>query len=493
MSFVIFMFVVVIGGLVLAGVISAYARDRAWREAALALDLKFQSDAPFGGCSLSGEANGLDAAVRTNSRESATGVTKLTVYTVAFATPLGFPLSVRQARFVTAVAAQDIEVGDAEFDADFVVAGSPSEKVIQFLTPARRLRCARFLRAVGECEITDTGLQLTRIGTAADPGAIVRQLRRMLALAQYLDVSDASDASGASADGEVRLDAALEARAKGELDTALKEVRAAPQEDADVRVVEGEILYVSGQYDDAKEAFAEAERIAPDDTEAKAWRERADAKAKSTAAPEIPPELVSPALGEAAPEKGSREARKLAKVRKLAARVQGRMDRREPVAPSVGWTLDAPTTSEVPTGGLESDAVCGALFGADTSGIETSRVFEERFFNQSVQWVGTLEFVMATSFDLVFGSRGMAKATLVVHEATVGGLSGLKVRAVVAFPEGDVQALRERRGELVAFSGRLVRCDPLVRNLFVDEAFMLDAAEASGRRAEQQDTGSTLS
>ena len=506
MGFVIFFvfFVLVAVGLVFLGRTLTKVRDRTWAEVASQTGLTYESRTSGGNCSLSGKMGGHPVVVRSESSGGESSSTS-TVYQVGFPAPLGFHLNVQRTglfrQFIKVFGAEDIEVGDAEFDAKYVVKGWTHEDVRKFLTPARRLRCARFLSAEGERRITEHGLKVTRPGMASDVDEMVPEIRRLLAQSRNFYAPPAE---------ETHLNAALEARAKGELDTALTEVRAVKQTDVDARVVEGEILYVSGQYEAAERAFADASRTSPSDTEARAWRERAEAKSLGVQTPAIPPELVDPALAEVAPEKGSREARKVAKLRKLAERVKAaKLKRPVPVEawptspfvspaanvakpPAASSLLSESPEAQAENGAESSDefacgAVCADLFGADTSGIETSRVFEERFLDQRVRWTGTLEAVMATSFDLVFGSRSMAKATLVVHEATIHGMSGLKVRAVVAFPESDVEAMRARRGESVAFSGRLIRCDPLVRNLFVDDAQWLDAVAADvGDRASER-------
>jgi hypothetical protein len=212
-------FVLVVGGVVILARIMTRAHERARREVASQTGLVFEPKKSIGGSwSLSGQIDDHPVVVKTvSSGENSTS----TVYRVGFPETLGFQLNVQRTglfqQVIKIFGAEDIELGDAEFDAKYVVKGWTHEQVRAFLTPARRLRCARFLSAKGERRLSETGLEVTRPGSASDVSEMVNEIQRLVTQARNFWAPPAD---------EKHLNAALDARGKGELDTALTEVRA---------------------------------------------------------------------------------------------------------------------------------------------------------------------------------------------------------------------------------------------------------------------------
>ena len=115
------------------------------------------------------------------------------------------------------------------------------------------------------------------------------------------------------------------------------------------------------------------------------------------------------------------------------------------------------------------DAVCGALFSSDVSSLQVTKLFEKHFDGMEVTWTGELERVSSAAFDMVFGSTRFTKATVKLKEMDAGFTSSV-IRAVLQLPEELEDELRGRTGQPLTFSGRLVRCDAFMRNLFVADA-----------------------
>jgi hypothetical protein len=110
--------------------------------------------------------------------------------------------------------------------------------------------------------------------------------------------------------------------------------------------------------------------------------------------------------------------------------------------------------------------VAGALFGPGTSGPERDRLFEERFRDRVVSWSGELLRLETYRSDATFEGGPGVRAVLVVHTIT-GDTGGTReVRAIVQLPTGE-EDLRARRGERIAFRGRLMRQDGFLRDLYV--------------------------
>ena len=137
----------------------------------------------------------------------------------------------------------------------------------------------------------------------------------------------------------------------------------------------------------------------------------------------------------------------------------------------VELTRRPPAPAEPPPRVVELDvaSVCAALFPSRSLSSETARVFAERYEGLTVRWRGTLERSSTYYSDLVFGNERGARATFAVHELHYDAYSSKRVQAVVQLPKEVEVELRGARGRELEFTGRLVRCDPFMRNLFLAE------------------------
>ena len=71
--------------------------------------------------------------------------------------------------------------------------------------------------------------------------------------------------------------------------------------------------------------------------------------------------------------------------------------------------------------------------------------------------------------DFVFGNDPGTKAVVELIELD-GSLFGRTVQAILGLPPEAHKTLEPRRDARIAFEGRLVGCDALVRNLYVADA-----------------------
>ncbi len=118
-------------------------------------------------------------------------------------------------------------------------------------------------------------------------------------------------------------------------------------------------------------------------------------------------------------------------------------------------------------------AICDELFRSNRMSNEVTAVFDERFDGRRVRWSGKLVRVEHTNTDLVFGSGEASKARVELHEVADDFGSKL-VHAAVRLPREVGDALEGRRGEVVSFAGRLVKCDPFMRLLYVADGELTD-------------------
>jgi len=117
---------------------------------------------------------------------------------------------------------------------------------------------------------------------------------------------------------------------------------------------------------------------------------------------------------------------------------------------------------------LDPETLCNALFSSGVSTFDSTRKFEEEFTDKDVSWEGTLISASSFSFDFVFKNTKGVKATFDLLEMETG-YSTSKIKAVVHFPEDQLEKLKDLINQKMKFSGKLVSVAPLVKNIFVSE------------------------
>jgi hypothetical protein len=289
---VVFPFVfVAIAGAAIAAVVSHRKRSNvAWEAAArrLGINLRPTSGAwgALGRLSMTGAIRGLTVTIDTHQSNDTT----FTRYRVRYPSlGLGFKAKRQHAlsRLTSLLGFQDIEVGDPVFDEAIVLKGDYPERVVLFLTPARRLAISGLIEHFRGATITDTAISFSKRGLVTDADELVSTMQRLLAVAQELRGTDqvASQAADRRLAGDVgeALEILERAPASGDpfVDFARKQQAA-------------EIRYARGDTRGAREVFAELKRQAPADPEIDAWTQSRSAEAP-------PPQPTAPS-GPTAPD-----------------------------------------------------------------------------------------------------------------------------------------------------------------------------------------------
>jgi hypothetical protein len=355
-----------IGGILLALLIGAAVVQHrkkvnaAWGTAADRLGLFHDPGGLFKGRSLQGTIDQQHVKVQIRTESHGKHSATYTCYDVSYPRPLGLGLKLGRQHFMSGVAkffgAQDIEIGDPEFDREVVVKGVNEQRIAEYLTPSRRLSVTRLFHAMEGATIDDEKVAYRGKGAETDPTRLAARVRRLVNVSRALSVESST---------VTPLDRAIDARREGRLDEALALVREQPTAGgaaappADAKLVEGEMLYAGREYEKAAEAFEQGRQAEPDDAELHEWAEQAGARA------------------------------------------------REPEPPSVSTSPDA-------------REVCEALFDPSVLSLEANRRFEQRYQDAEVRWSGELTQATRYAFDLVFGNEPGTRAVLELHKLTGG-------------------------------------------------------------------------
>lgn len=142
-----------------------------------------------------------------------------------------------------------------------------------------------------------------------------------------------------------------------------------------------------------------------------------------------------------------------------------------------GWRRELSATSIEPTptvprssGDVPSDEMIQDLFGSTKLSFETAERFRLRYKNRDVDWQGVVRSTRDYSSDHDFGEEPGVKAVITVAEVEHDLYGNSTIDAVVQLPAGT----SIRRGDVVTFTGRLIKVDPLMRNLYVANGTLID-------------------
>lgn len=127
-------------------------------------------------------------------------------------------------------------------------------------------------------------------------------------------------------------------------------------------------------------------------------------------------------------------------------------------------------TTPAGRGETPPDEVFRDLFGTTKLSHQTAELFRLRYRNTPVDWQGTVRSSRPFRSDPDFGSHPGVKTVVTVAEIETDLYGNTTIDAVVEFPpETDL-----RRDQVITFTGRLVKVDPLMRNLYVAEARLVE-------------------
>ena len=417
-----------------AVVVSARAHSKkvgeTWSAVARDLHLLYDPGGAFRGRSLSGRHRENDILVDTFTRSSGKSSTTYTRYRVRYPRPLGLGLKLAREGFFSGVSkvfgAQDIQIGDATFDQGVMVKGDDPARVVRFLTLARRARIQRALMSFSGLKIGDEEIYWERTGVESSAARLADTVRRLSVLAWFLCGDRGEDRS---------LERAAQARLEGRLDEAIAAARQVPAVESvppiEAHMMEAHMLHLGNRSEEAGRLLDQAAREAPDDAEIQAWTRLREA------APPPLPDVPAPEADGASAQVAT------------------------PPAPGP----DA-------AAGPSIETFCGAVFKPGGTSADVDATFASTFAGRRVRWSGILRTYQSTSFDFVFGNQPCTKATLELHQLEGGLVSGKQVQAIVQFPPEAKDALQDRAGAEIAFTGELLKVDGLMRNIYLRDGTM---------------------
>jgi hypothetical protein len=141
-----------------------------------------------------------------------------------------------------------------------------------------------------------------------------------------------------------------------------------------------------------------------------------------------------------------------------------------------GWRAEITATAAAPapagngTGDVPPDEIIQDLFGTTKLSFETAERFRTRYKNREIDWQGVVHSVRDYATDHDFGEEPGVKAVVTVAEVEHDLYGNSTIDAVVQFPAGSTL----RRDDVVAFTGRLIKIDPLMRNIYVANGTLVD-------------------
>jgi len=162
--------------------------NEAWAGVARRLDLR-ATPASFGQKRrIGGRLGGIAVRVDTFTKRHGKSSTTYTRFRAEFPRSLGLGLQLTSEGFLTGLSkifgAQDVQTGQPGFDDAVLVKGADPQRVVEFLTEARRARIQRFLASHSGAEITDSGVRWHRRGVLRDHAALASAIRETVAVAR---------------------------------------------------------------------------------------------------------------------------------------------------------------------------------------------------------------------------------------------------------------------------------------------------------------------
>ena len=114
------------------------------------------------------------------------------------------------------------------------------------------------------------------------------------------------------------------------------------------------------------------------------------------------------------------------------------------------------------------EEACAALFAESRMGSETRRIFEERFLDHLARGSGTLLRIEGHSSPATNGRGPQRVAVLELPDPGASEFGSRPVRAMVSIPEEEAARLQTLLGTALVFEGRLVDCNPYLRDLHLE-------------------------
>ena len=421
-------FVVLIGffvAFIFFAVLQGKNANEAWAKAGGELGLQFTPSSFGKSRELRGSVSGFDVRVDTYTSGSGNHRKTYTRFRVSYYT-LGLGLRLQEEGFLMGVTkllgAQDIQTQDRSFDSALVVKGRNPAAVRKFLTASRRMRLQRFFASYSGAIVDDHSIEWSERGVITDATRLRGVIRGLVRLAKELTQDEESPI----------LAKVIDTQSHGRTEEALQLLQENRQKANDVgaeeTVLEGELLYMAGRPEEAKDVFEVGRQESPDDEELEQWYQglAGDAPAQTT----------------------------------------------DPQNPPSSTEKSAHDSDDHP---LAVATVCERLFQDRLSSYQITRRFEEEYEGKHVRWSGELKRIEPYSYDLVFGEGPGCRAIVSIANLASTAYGDQFVSAIVQYPESALDRFRGHTGTNVEFTGTMRKVDGLMRHIYIQPVSSMDA------------------
>jgi hypothetical protein len=402
-------FVAVIGVIIYLSTQSSKATRQKWRTAAHNLKLGYYEGGIGSSGTITGERSGHNITVSTHTKGSGNNSQTYTKYLMAYRKSI--PLDIKMTRqgalhkLGQVFGLQDIEVGNAVFDDQVVVRGSPPDAVRRFLTPKLQEAIRTLVMLYPDSVISSENVIVKKAGKDTDPSLICHCIRRLESFCNEMVSTQQAPPKP-------------------------KNVYKINKQPPPIPVVDRNVPPIAEMIEPSVEPVAPAH---PRDSDF----------------PEIPevPE-AEPGL-EPEPIAHSEEP--------------GAMQEPPPLEEMPEQVENAPPERIE----VDLEQVAVELYGGDTgSSLLTAKKFEERYKNRPVSGSGALRRVSKFNYDPVFTNCTGVIATFDIIELP-GPYSKVKVAAGVKFPTEEYDALKAKVGQSLPITGFLVAQDTMMHQLYI--------------------------
>lgn len=127
-----------------------------------------------------------------------------------------------------------------------------------------------------------------------------------------------------------------------------------------------------------------------------------------------------------------------------------------------------PAEPAMETSDVDMQELLDDLFVSNRLSFETTEIFDEHYLGRGVRWTGQFKSARDVPDDLDFQAGAGTKMVVAIAEVEHDLYGISEVDAIVHLPLGTTGHLK--RGDRVAFSGRLLKADSMMRNVFVEQA-----------------------
>lgn len=117
-----------------------------------------------------------------------------------------------------------------------------------------------------------------------------------------------------------------------------------------------------------------------------------------------------------------------------------------------------------------ADEIIQDLFGTTKLSFETAERFRLHHRNQLIDWQGTVRSSRDYTSDYDFGDEPGVKAVVTIAEVTHDLYGNSRIDAVLQLPAETTL----KRDDVITFTGRLVKVDPLMRNIYVADGQLVE-------------------